>query len=119
MTDTIKRPARRTVAEGLDAELGEMHRRLAAAELRAVEAEQRAMKAVSAEDVAQFAFETAKRRADRFEVVLKQHLLEQVALPESVDAEAFVECLIDDIATGTELDDLGIDGRIESWTEEL
>jgi len=115
MTDILSRPEWHTTTDGPDAELAELRRRLADAELRA-------MKAVSAEDTAQFAFETAKRRADRFEAAFKQSLLEKVTpiLPEKAEntAEALVEVMVDDIAAGTLLDELEIDGHIASWLED-
>lgn len=96
-------------------EVAELRRRLAAAELRA-------MKAVSAEDVAQFAFETAKRRADRFEAALKQQFMERLAaeVPERLEnsVEAIADLLVDEIAAGTLLDELDVPGHIDSWMED-
>jgi len=105
-----------------DTEITELRRRLAASELRAAEAEARAMKAVSAEDTAQFAFETAKLRADRLETALRPVLVKQLLpiLPDKLEnsAEGIADCLIDDIATGTLYDELDINGHIEAWAEE-
>lgn len=115
MTDTLSRHEWHTTAEGPEAELAELRRRVAAAELRAV-------KAVAGEDVAQFAFETARRRADRAEAALRQCLIERImpTLPEALEnsAEGLADCLIDDIANGTALDELDVDGHVQSWMEE-
>jgi len=122
MTDTQTRTEWHTTADGPESELAELRRRLAVAELRAVDAETRAINAVAAEEVAQFAFETAKLRADRFEAAFKEGLLEKITpiLPEKLEnsAEALADCLVDEIAVGTLYDDLVIDGHIQSWLEE-
>ena len=113
MTDTITPPWHTTADH--DGELSDLRRRLAAAELRA-------MKAVSAEDTAQFAFETARRRADRFEATLKQQFTERLAaeVPERLEnsVEALADLFIDEIAAGTLLDELDVAGHIESWMED-
>lgn len=110
MTDLEARPWHTTAED----EMTELRRRLAAAELRA-------MNAVAAEDTAQFAFETAKTRADRAEAALRALLVERLlpVLPESLEnsVEAIADCLIDDLAAGTLLDELGIDGYVQSWLE--
>lgn len=111
MTDTKTRPEWHTTA---DDEITQLRRSLAAAELRA-------MKAASAEDVAQFAFETARRRADRHEAALRSLLIERIMpqLPETLEnsAEGLADCLIDDIAAGTLLDELDLSGHVQSWLE--
>jgi hypothetical protein len=115
MTDILSRPEWHTTTEGPDAELAELRRRLAAAELRA-------MNAAAAEDTAQFAFETARRRADRFEAALRTLLIERTMpqLPQKLEnsAEALADSLIDDIATGTTIDELDLNGHIESRLDE-
>lgn len=96
-------------------EISHLRQALAGAELRAV-------KAVQAEDTAQFAFETARRRADRFEAALKQQFTERLTaeVPERLEnsVEALADVLIDEIAAGTLLDELDVSGHIEAWTEE-
>lgn len=103
------------INQGPDAELAGLRRALAAAELRA-------MKAVAAEDTAQFAFETAKRRADRLEDAVRALLIERLMpnIPEALEnsAEGIADCLIDDLASGTPLEELEIDGHVQSWLEE-
>jgi chromosome segregation ATPase len=121
MTDIDKRPFTDEQLEALvhyDAardNLNDLRRRLADAELRA-------MKAVSAEDVAQFAFETARRRADRLEAAMKQTFIEQLTarVPENLEnsVEGLADVLVDEIAAGTLLDELDVSGHIEAWTEE-
>jgi hypothetical protein len=130
MTDIANRPltdAQLDAIAALDVNLGneasmntsetaELRRRLADAELRA-------MNAVAAEDVAQFAFETAKRRADYAEAALRALLVEHVLMPNVPErlensVEGLADCLIDDIATGTALDELDVDGHIASWLED-
>jgi len=115
MTDTIKRPTEwHTTAEGPDSEITELRRALAAAELRAITAAQR-------EDTAQFAFETAKRRADRAESALRVLLVDRISpeLPEVLEgsAEGITDCLIDDIAAGATVEELDVSGHVESWLE--
>jgi len=120
MTDTAKRPLTEEQVDALvhyDAardNIANLRRLLAESELRAINA-------VTAEDVAQFAFETARLRADRFEAAFKQSLLEKVTpiLPEKAEntAEGLVEVMVDDIAAGTLLDELDIDGHIQSFLE--
>lgn len=115
MTDIETRPnAWHSISEGPDAELAGLRRALAAAELRA-------MKAVAGEDTAQFAFETAKRRADRLETAVRALLIERLMpnLPEALEnsAEGIADCLIDDLAAGTPLDQLEIDGHVQSWLD--
>lgn len=114
MTDIETRLAWHSISEGPDAELAELRRRLAAAELRII-------KAVAAEDVAQFAFETAKLRANRFEAAFKEGLLEKITpiLPDKLEnsAEALADLMVDDVAAGTLLDDLDINGHIASYLE--
>jgi hypothetical protein len=115
MTDTKARTEWHSISEGPDAVIAELRRQLAAAELRT-------MKAVAGEDTAQFAFETAKRRADRFEAAFKTSLTDYLTprVPKKLQnsVEALADVLVDEIAAGTEYDDLGIDGHIESWLEE-
>lgn len=53
-----------TTTDARDTEIADLRRRLA-------DAEHRAMTAASREDFAQFAFETAQRRADRAETILR------------------------------------------------
>lgn len=114
MTDILSRPEWHTTTDGPEGELAELRRRLADAELRA-------MKAVSAEDTAQFAFETAKRRADRAEAALQQSFIEAITpkLPDEFEdaAEAIADVMVDDIAAGTLLDELEVDDHIASWLE--
>jgi len=97
-----------------DTEITELRRRLADAELRA-------MKAASAEEVAQFAFETARRRANRLEAATTALLVEKLLpiLPEPLEnsAEALADLMVDDIATGTPFEELDINGHIEAWAE--
>jgi hypothetical protein len=121
MTDTQSRPFTEAQLDAIvhyDAardEIADLRRRLAETELLAVNA-------VAAEDVAQFAFETAKLRADRLEAALKQQFMERLTaeVPERLEnsVEGLADCLIDDIATGTTLDELDVSGHIEAWTEE-
>ena len=115
MIDNAHAPEWHSISEGPDAESAELRRALAAAELRA-------MNAVSAEDTAQFAFETARLRANRFEAAFKAGLLEKIMpiLPEKLEnsAEALADCLVDDIGGGTAYDELDVAGYIESWLEE-
>lgn len=110
MTDTIRRPELHTAEE-----VAELRRALAAAELRAVTAVQR-------EDFAQFSFETVKRRADRAEAALRALLVERISpdLPEVLEssAEGIADCLLDDIAAGTTVEELDVSGHVESWMEE-
>ncbi len=114
MTDTKPRTDW-AAADHNDDEINELRRRLAAAELRAVNA-------VAAEDTAQFAFETAKRRADRFEVAFKASLMDHLTarVPKKLrnTVEALADALVDEIAVGTDYDDLDVAGHIESWMEE-
>jgi hypothetical protein len=121
MTD-IETRTWHSISEGPDAELAEARRLLAAAELRAVEAETRAINAVAAEDVAQFAFETAKLRADRLEPALQRALIDLITprLPEALEnsAEAIADDMVDDITTGTLYDDLDLNGHIETRMEQ-
>jgi hypothetical protein len=129
MTDIANRPlsdAQLDAIAALDTNLGDdtsllkadnadLRRRLAAAELRAVNA-------VAAEDTAQFAFETAGRRANRFEAAFKKSLMKDLkaTVPESLEnsVEALADFLVDEIATGTDYDDLDVAGHVESWLEE-
>jgi hypothetical protein len=115
MTDTKTRSEWHSISDGPDAELAELRRRLAAAELRA-------MNAAAAEDTAQFAFETARRRADRTEAALQRALIDLITprLPEALEnsAEAIADDMVDDIATGTLYDDLDLNGHIESRMDE-
>jgi hypothetical protein len=121
MTDLDTRPnAWHSISEGPDAELAELRRRLAAAELRATTAELAAMNAVAAEDFAQLAFETAKLRADRLEPALQKALIDLITpkLPRKSDAaEGIADTMVDDIAAGTTYDELEIAGHIESYLE--
>lgn len=114
MTDTKPRTDW-AAADHNDDEINELRRRLADAELRAVNA-------VAAEDTVQFAFETAKRRAERMEAALKTAFMDHLkaAVPKRLEnsVEALADFLVDEIATGTDYDGLGIDGHIESWLEE-
>lgn len=104
-----------TINQGPDAELAELRRRLADAELRA-------MNAVAAEDAAQFAFETARLRANRFETAFKEALLDRITpiLPEQLEnsAEAIADDMVDDISVGTLYDELDLNGHIEARMEE-
>jgi hypothetical protein len=113
MTDTKPRTDW-SAADHNDDEINDLRRRLAAAELRAVNA-------VAAEDTAQFAFETAKRRAERMEAALKTTFMDRLkaTVPEKLEnsVEALADFFIDEIATGTDYDDLDIDGHIQSWME--
>jgi hypothetical protein len=115
MTDILNRTEWHTTTGGPDAELAELRRRLADAELRA-------MNAAAAEDTAQFAFETAKRRADRLEAAFKAILLDKItpALPDALEnaADAITDTIIDDIAAGTTYDELDIDGHVQAYLEE-
>lgn len=99
----------------LRAENTELRRRLAAAELREV-------KALQAEDVAQFSFETASRRANRFEAAFKKSLMDHLkaVVPGRLEnsVEAIADDLVDEIATGTDYDDLDVAGHIEARMEE-
>jgi len=99
----------------LKAENADLRRRLAAAEMRAVNA-------VAAEDTAQFAFETAGRRANRFEAAFKASLMDHLTarVPKKLrnTVEALADALVDEIAVGTDYDDLDVAGHIESWMEE-
>lgn len=96
-------------------ETADLRRRLAAAELRIV-------KAVAAEDTAQFAFETAKLRADRFETAFKTSLMDHLKarVPEVLEnsVEGLADVLVDEIGVGTEYDELDVAGRIEAWMDE-
>lgn len=96
-------------------EIADLRRRLADAELRVI-------KAVQAEDVAQFSFETTKRRADRFEAAFKTSLMDHLTarVPKRLrnSVEALADALVDEIAAGTEYDELDVAGHIESWMEE-
>jgi len=105
-----------------DTQITELRRALAASELRAAEAEARAINAVAAEDVAQFAFDTAKLRADRLEPALQQALIDLITprLPDRSEdsAEAIADVMVDDIAAGTTYDQTDIDGHIRSYLED-
>jgi phage tail sheath protein FI len=101
MTDILNAPKWHTTAEE---ETTELRRRLADAELRA-------MNAIAAEDVAQFAFETAKRRADTLETVLRSVLVEFVIEPITGEApesvlDSIVDGLLDDLDSGLAVDEL-------------
>ncbi|THV25975.1 hypothetical protein [Glycomyces paridis] len=105
-------PAWHTTAED---EVTGLRRALAAAELRA-------MKSAAAEDSAQFAFECARRRADRAEAALRALLVEHVVLPNVPEhlensAVALADVLVDDIAAGTLLDELDLAGHVADWSE--
>lgn len=115
MTDIETRPnAWHSISEGPDAELAELRRRIAEAELRII-------KAVAAEDTAQFAFETAKLRADRAEAALQKAFIDAITpkLPKKLrdSAEGIADVMVDDIAAGTTYDELEIDGHIQSYLE--
>jgi hypothetical protein len=115
MTDIETRPnAWHSISEGPDAELAELRRRLAAAELRI-------MKLVQAEDFQQFSFEDMKRRAERAEAAEQQLLIEKITplLPDEFEnaAEGIADTMVGDIAAGTLLDELDINGHIESYLE--
>jgi len=130
MIDNAHAPEWHSISEGPDAELAELRRALAAAELRAITA-------VQAEDVAQFAFETAKRRADTAEAVLHALLIEHVIEPltgeldclsDRVDTDevpdsvlaAIADDLIEELhgdTTTDELHDIARD-RLQGWAEE-
>lgn len=117
MTDIETRPTTwHSVSEGPDAELAELRRRLAAAELRI-------MKLVQAEDFTQFSFEDMKRRAERAEAAEQQLLIEKITplLPDEFEdaAEGIADIMVGDIAAGTLLDELDISGHIESYLEGL
>jgi hypothetical protein len=115
MTDTLNRTEWHTTTDGPDAELAGLRRRLADAELRA-------MNAAAAEDTAQFAFETARRRADRAEAALQRALIDLITprLPEALEnsAEAIADDMVDDITTGTPFDELDLNGHIETRMEQ-
>lgn len=115
MTDILSRPEWHTTTDGPEGELAELRRRLADADLRA-------MKAVSAEDTAQFAFETARLRGNRLEAALQKSFIDTITpkLPDEFEdaAEAIADVMVDDIAAGTLYDELDIDGHIASWLEE-
>lgn len=127
MTDTAKRPLNEEQIDALvhyDAardNITNLRRLLAAAELRAAEAEARAINAVAAEDVAQFAFETAKLRADRLEPALQKALIDLITprLPDRSEeaAEAIADVMVDDVAASTTYDELDIDGHVRSYLE--
>lgn len=131
MIDNNHAPVWHSTAESVrDDEITELRRALAAAELRA-------MNAVQAEDVAQFAFETAKRRADVAETALRALLVEYVIEPQSgeldgisdkVDTSDVPDNVLEDIA-GDLIDDLygGLPydelpevarGHLQGWAEE-
>jgi hypothetical protein len=114
MTDTKTRSEWHTTADGPDAELAELRRRLADAELRLLNAAQR-------EDFAQFSFEDMKRRAERAEAAEQQLLIEKITplLPDEFEdaAEGIADTMVGDIAAGTLLDELDIDGHIQSYLE--
>jgi len=56
------------------------------------------------------------------EAALQQLLIERIMpyLPEALEnsAEGIADCLVDAIQAGTSLDDLDLDGHIESWLED-
>lgn len=114
MTDIETRLAWHSISEGPDAELAELRRRLAAAELRI-------MKLVQAEDFTQFSFQDMKRRAERAEAAEQKLLIEKITplLPDEFEdaAEGIADTMVGDIAAGTLLDDLDIAGHIESYLE--
>jgi hypothetical protein len=114
MTDIQTRRDWRTADDNRD-EVTELRRLLADAELRIV-------KAVAAEDVAQFAFETAKLRADRLEGALQKALIDLITprLPDRSEdsAEAIADVMVDDVAAGTTYDELDIDGHVQAYLEE-
>jgi hypothetical protein len=118
MTDTKTRTDWHSISEGPDAELAELRRLLADAELRAI-------KATQSEDVAQFAFETAKRRADNAEGYLRRVLIEHVVEPatevlddysDKVHSKDVPDGLLDDIA-GDLIDDLDGGGTVDGLHE--
>jgi len=113
MTDTKPRTDW-AAADHNDDEIADLRRRLADAEMRAVNA-------VAAEDTAQFAFETAKRRAERMEAALKTAFMDHLkaVVPKRLEnsVEALADFLVDEVATGTDYDELDIAGHIESWME--
>lgn len=117
MTDLKAAPAWHTTSGD---EITELRRRLADAELRT-------MNAVAAEDVAQFAFETAKRRADTAENALRALLIEYVIEPRipvdypemtSEAAERIADAVIDGLDEGTDMGDLDVAGHIEALVAE-
>lgn len=96
MADTQIRPDLYTTEE-----VAELRRALADAELRA-------MKAAAAEDVAQFSFETARRRADTAEAHLIAVLAELVVdsdLPEEA-AASIAESIRQDLDGGLAVDEV-------------
>lgn len=56
------------------------------------------------------------------EAALQQLLIERImpCLPEVLEnsAEGIADCLVDAIQSGTSLDDLDLNGHIESWLED-
>lgn len=115
MTDIETRPsAWHSISESPDAELAELRRRLAAAELRI-------MKLVQAEDFTQFSFEDMKRRAERAEAALQKSFIDALTpkLPKKLrdEAEAIADTMVDDVAAGTLYDELDIDGHVRSYLE--
>lgn len=114
MTDTLNRTEWHTTANNPDAELAELRRRLADAELRI-------MKLVQAEDFTQFSFEDMKRRAERAEAALQKSFIDALKpkLPKKLrdQAEAISDTMVDDVAAGTLYDELDIDGHVQSYLE--
>jgi hypothetical protein len=125
MTDIASRPlsyAQLDAIANLDVNLADDSSIDEAARRRIAAAELSAMKSAQAEDFAQFTVETTKRRADRFEAAFKtslmDHLRARVPKPLRNSVEALADALVDEIAAGTEYDDLDVAGHIEAWTEE-
>ncbi|GAA2159182.1 MULTISPECIES: hypothetical protein [Glycomyces] len=58
----------------------------------------------------------------QFEVAFKKCLMDQLKprVPEALEnsVEAIADVLVDQIAAGTDYDDLDVSGHIESWAEE-
>lgn len=121
MTDILNRTEWHTTTEGPDAELAELRRRLADAELRIAHADERALRSAQREDFAQFTLDTTKTRADRLEPALQKALIDLITpkLPKKLrdSAEAIADVMVDDIAVGTTYDELDIDGHIQAYLE--
>jgi predicted TPR repeat methyltransferase len=126
MTDIANRPlsdAQLDAIAALDVNLADDSSIDEAAALRRIAAaELSAMKSAQAEDFAQFTVETTRRRADRFANAFKASLMDHLTarVPKKLrnSVEALADVLVDEIAAGTEYDELDVAGHIESWMEE-